>query len=91
MDQPLIPCPFVYASGRKCCGMVRQARAYGPTMGKRHVDRDDVRKYRLWCSHKDDHAGAVAGTAGKLRMEFYPDQLPEGVEDRLWADNGLWG
>jgi hypothetical protein len=36
----------------------------------------DVRKYRVWCSEHDDHAGAVNSWSGKLRMEFYPDQLP---------------
>ncbi len=79
MDQDLIPCPFVYANGRKCCGVVRQARAYGPTRGKHYVNRADVRKYRLWCSDKDDHAGAVSDHTSKERMEFYPDELPPGV------------
>ncbi|HUB48365.1 MAG TPA: hypothetical protein VMB73_25595 [Acetobacteraceae bacterium] len=91
MDQTAIPCPFVYANGRTCCGVVRQARAYGPTKGKHYVDRADVRKYRLWCSDKDDHAGTASGIEGKLRMEFYPNELPPGVEDRLWAEDGLWG
>jgi len=52
-------CPFVYASGRKCSGHVNRAKAYGPR------DREGglrvVKKYRLWCSEKDDHAGVVSG------------------------------
>lgn len=90
MDQDSIRCPFVYANGRQCCGVVRQVRAYGPTRGTHQVAREDVRKYRLWCSDKDDHAGAVSDSESKLRMEFYPDQLPLGVEDRLWSSD-LWG
>jgi len=90
MDTQSIPCPFVYADGRKCAGVVRQARAYGPTRGQHYVARNDVRKYRLWCSEKDDHAGAISCSESKERMEFYPDELAPGVEDRLWAD-GLMG
>ena len=85
-----IPCPFVYANGRLCTGTVRLARAYGPSRGRPHVERGDVRKYRLWCSEKDDHAGAVNNSTGKDRMEFYPDRLPKGLEDRIWSD-GLLG
>jgi hypothetical protein len=84
-----IPCPFVYANGRKCTGFVRRARAYGPTRGNRYVERDYVRKYRLWCTEKDNHAGILSNPASKGRMEFYPDELPPGVEDRLWADDLL--
>jgi hypothetical protein len=89
MDSQAIPCPFVYANGRKCCGFVRQARAYGPPRGRHYVDREHVRKYRLWCSAKDDHAGAGSSYVSKSRMEFYPDQLAPGVEDRLWSEDLL--
>ena len=88
MTQP-IPCPFVYANGRHCTGVVRRARAYGPTGRDGVVRREKVRKYRLWCSEKDDHAGVLSSPDAKPRMEFYPDQLEPGVEDRLWADGLL--
>ena len=84
-----IPCPFVYANGKHCTGTVRLARAYGPARGRNYVERDDVRKYRLWCSEKDDHAGSVSSSAGKDRMEFYPGQLPNGVEDQIWQNDLL--
>jgi hypothetical protein len=84
-----IPCPFTYANGRACCGVVYRARAYGPSRDGHHVARADVRKYRLWCSEKDDHAGAVNSTDGKWRMEFYPDQMSPGVEDQLWQGDLL--
>lgn len=90
MASEVIPCPFVYANGKACPGVVRLARAYGPARGRHHVQRVDVRKYRLWCSEKDDHAGPVNSIEGKVRMEFYPDKLPKGVEDRIWA-GGLLG
>ena len=67
-------CPFTYANGRCCSGTIQQARAYGrQTNGT--VVADDIRKIRLWCSEKWDHAGAVSSWDAKLRMEFYPDEL----------------
>ena len=80
-----IPCPFTYASGRRCCGVIYRAVGYGPRRGRAYALREDVRKYRLWCSEKGDHAGAVPTPWGKERMEFYRDQLAPGVEDELWA------
>lgn len=89
MSQPAIPCPFVYANGRHCAGVIRRARAYGPTRRDGTIERTKVRKYRLWCSEKDDHAGVVARFDAKRRMEFYPDQLEPGVEDQLWTSGLL--
>lgn len=85
VPRPPIPCPFVYADGRQCTGVIRRARAYGPIGRDGAVARSKVRKYRLWCSEKDDHAGVVASFDAKQRMEFYPDQLEPGVEDQLWS------
>jgi hypothetical protein len=85
VEQTAIPCPFIYAKGRQCCGVIYRAVGYGPRRNGDFVFREDVRKYRLWCSEKDDHAGSVPTFEGKMRMEFYPDELAPGVEDRLWA------
>jgi len=70
-----VSCPFVYANGHRCSGVVYQVRAYGPDRGNGHIDLADVRKFRLWCSDKNDHAGAVSDYVSKQRMEFYPDEL----------------
>ncbi len=67
-------CPFIYASGRQCCGTIKEARAYGPSRNG-IIDEADVRKIRLWCSDKWDHAGSVPSQETKNRMEFYPDDL----------------
>lgn len=67
-------CPFVYANGHRCSGSVWQARAYGKSRDG-IVREEDIRKVRLWCSEKDDHAGAVSSSVAKERMEFYPDEL----------------
>jgi len=89
MTPPAIPCPFIDANGRCCCGVVRRARAYGPVGRDGCVRREKVRKYRLWCSEKDNHAGVLSTPVAKARMEFYPDDLDPGVEDQLWTGSLL--
>ena len=89
MNEQKISCPFVYAKGHKCTGHVYRATAYGPGQNRPGFGRADVRKYRLWCSEKGDHAGIDGSLGSKLRMEFYPDQLPAGVEDMLWRSDIL--
>ncbi len=85
-DTPPIPCPFVYANGKRCRGHVRRAKAFGPKrMFGGRLPRENVRKYRLWCTEKDDHAGVVSSFEGKERMEFYPDELPAATLDALWG------
>jgi hypothetical protein len=79
MDTKTIPCLFVYADGHRCSGEIYRACAYGPSRGKDFVNRDDVRKYRMWCSEKGDHAGAISDSVSKQRMEFYPDEIPDDI------------
>ena len=74
-------CPFVCANGRRCCGEVRDLRFYG---NLRH-GYPGVRKIRMWCSDKDDHAGTVSSWIGKERMEFYPDRIPEDLKGFVWG------
>ena|SRR5690349_13085758 len=84
MDFSPIPCPFIYVNGRRCCGNVYQMRAYGPQRGSSYIALEDVRKFRLWCSEKDDHAGAIPDSVSKERMEFYPGELRElGIYERV--------
>jgi hypothetical protein len=68
-------CPFIYADGHQCSGQVWQARAYGKRDGLGLVNEQNIIKIRLWCSEKNDHAGAVSSFETKERMEFYPDDL----------------
>jgi hypothetical protein len=67
-------CPFVYSNGQPCTGDVWQFRAYGRNRNG-VVAEQDIKKVRLWCSEKGDHAGAVASSESKARMEFYPSDL----------------
>lgn len=73
-----IPCPFVYEDGKPCTGEVSDASGYGPfstdpTTGEHY---QDIRRIRLWCSHKRDHCGARSSRSASQRMLFYPDELP---------------
>ena len=84
-----IPCPFVYANGKKCDGHVYRWHVYGPGHNHRVVPYPDARKVRLWCSNYDDHAGAVSSFEGKERMEFYPDEILEKMPELaelIWPD-----
>ncbi len=72
-------CPFVYANGDRCPGEIHRIRAYGGRGRPR-----DVRKYRIWCSLKGDHAGVLSSFEAKQRMEFYPDELPADLLDWAW-------
>ena len=87
MAQKQCQCPFTYSDGQKCDGVVQQARAYGRVQPDGSSAREGVRKYRLWCSKGWDHAGAVSDCVSKRRMEFYPDELPPGLENALWTSN----
>lgn len=82
MDKSADPqCPFVYANGHRCEGHVTNVRFYGNLK----YGYPGVRKVRLWCSDKGDHAGAVSGWASKERMEFYPDKIPADLKNFVWG------
>ncbi len=59
-----IPCPFVYAKGKKCTGHVVRVEAYKADISWNYRDgawRFAVggprSHYHLFCSEKDNHAG----------------------------------
>ncbi len=82
-DAPDTGCPFVYANGKRCPGEIHRIKAYGARWRGRGR-QPEVRKYRVWCSEKGDHAGILSSDEGKQRMEFYPDELPADLLDWAW-------
>jgi hypothetical protein len=60
----------------------RRGKAFGRT-DTRCGEEISPNKYRIWCSDKWDHAGAVSSWDVKLRMEFYPDEMPDGMVEAL--------
>jgi hypothetical protein len=80
-----IPCPFVYANGRKCHGHITHVEAYKCDIvwspdddGKWRPSVNEIRShYHLFCSDKGNHAGYKRQDSE--RMKCYMDQLPEGL------------
>jgi hypothetical protein len=75
-----IPCPYVYAKGKKCTGHVVRVAAFGADIEWRLGDDGGWRfsvgrprsHYHVYCSEKGNHAGAVGDDA----LKFYPQNLP---------------
>jgi hypothetical protein len=82
-----VPCPFVYASGKRCGGQIVRVEAYkadlfwvavGP-MGEWRMRTGQPRShYHLFCSEKGNHAGAIGPDSSQLKLYF--DQLPEKLQ-----------
>jgi hypothetical protein len=78
-----IPCPFIYANGKKCVGHVVKIEAFKADLawarqedGTWKFDWGDPRShYHLTCSLKGNHAGY--DRHDDPRMKFYRDQLPD--------------
>lgn len=78
-----IPCPFVYANGKKCTGHVVRVAAYKADISW-NFDREtgtwgfhvgEPRShYHLFCSEKENHAGVRGDDS---RMKYYYQHLPE--------------
>jgi hypothetical protein len=76
-----VPCPFVYAKGKRCTGHVVRIAAFKAdlswSLGVEGVWSFDVGQprshYHLYCSEKDNHAGFGREDA----LKFYYDKLPD--------------
>jgi len=83
----LIPCPFVYSTGRKCKGHVIRVEAYKADLAWDMRDDGSWQfgagaprsHYHLFCSEKGNHAGVRAQDGVKL----YLDQLPDGLLQKM--------
>ena len=86
MTSAPIPCPFVYANGKRCTGHIVRVEAYKADLS--WGLRDDGRwgfsfgpprsHYHLFCSEKGNHAGMKR--EDDSGMKFYYDQLPDEVQ-----------
>jgi hypothetical protein len=81
-----VPCPFVYAKGRKCSGHIIRVEAYKADVtwtpdqdGRWRPSVGAPRShYHLVCSEKGNHAGWRG--EDDPRMKCYLSQLPEGLK-----------
>ena len=82
-----IPCPFVYANGKKCPGHVVRVEVYKADVewspdanGRWRISRLEPRShYHLFCSKRDNHAGMQR--SDDERMKFYRNELPEALRE----------
>ena len=89
-EEAKIPCPFVYARGRRCTGHVIRVEAYKADLAwifNADSGRWEFRwgrprsHFHLFCSEKGNHAGYPARDSDK--MKFYFDQLPEALRKAM--------
>ena len=81
-----VPCPFVYATGRKCTGHVIRIEAFKADLewklnddGTWSFEFGEPRShYHLYCSEKNNHAGYDRPDSEK--MSFYYDKLPASLQ-----------
>ena len=92
MENKLVPCPFVYADGRKCKGHIIKVEAYKADL-EWEFEKLYQRKwsgatlwkfsfgprshYHLFCSEKGNHAGP--GREDRLKYRF--SELPKKIKD----------
>jgi hypothetical protein len=79
-----IPCPFVYADGRRCGGHIVRIEAFRADLlwavdgnGRWRFDFRPRSHYHLSCSEKGNHAGFRR--QDPRAMKFWYDHLPEEV------------
>lgn len=77
-----VPCPFVYANGRRCTGHIVRIEAYKADLvwqadaeGSWHFDFRPRSHYHLFCSEKGNHAGYRR--QDPIDMKDWLDRLPE--------------
>jgi hypothetical protein len=78
-----IPCPFVYANGKRCAGHIVRVEAYKADLswvlgddGVWHFSYDWPRShYHLFCSAKGNHVGFGRPDSEKMKVRFLPDEL----------------
>lgn len=84
-----VPCPFVYAKGRKCKGHIVRIEAFKAdlqwTLGDDGTWSFNIGQprshYHLYCSEKGNHAGYSRPDAEA--MKFYYDKLPQALRAML--------
>ena len=83
-----VPCPFVYANGKRCTGHVVRVEAYKADLlwtckdGRWFLRFSEPRShFHLFCSEKGNHAGYPRRDSEQ--MKFYWRHLPEELREAL--------
>jgi hypothetical protein len=80
MQDHIVPCPYVYAKGKKCTGHIVRIEAFKADIAWHRADDgkwslavgEPRSHFHLYCSEKDNHAGHGKPDA----MKFYYQDLP---------------
>ena len=79
-----LPCPYVYANGKKCTGHVVRVACYKAEVRWKHETErgwtfgwQPRSHYHLFCSEKNDHTGPQR--QDDSRMKFHYEELPYNV------------
>jgi hypothetical protein len=85
-----VPCPFVYARGKRCTGHIVRVEAYKADLWWDFKDGRWIFSYgrprshfHLFCSEKGNHSGWVG--PDNDQMKFYGDQLPDELVEAMNA------
>ena len=89
MPNEKVPCPFVYATGKKCTGHIVKVAAFKADL--EWTLKDDGTwssyvgqprsHYHVYCSEKGNHAGYDRPDSEKLK--FYLGELPDGLPSSI--------
>ena len=84
-----VPCPYVYAKGRRCPGHIARIEAFKADLswtltedGSWQFELGSPRShYHVYCSKKGNHAGYGRPDAQSMKLFFsdLPDELQRGV------------
>ena len=79
-----VPCPFVYANGKRCTGRIVRVEAYKADIewseddkGQWCFDWRPGSHYHLFCSEHGNHAGWKRQDDSRMKLFF--DELPDGL------------
>ncbi len=85
-----LPCPFVYADGKRCPGRIVRVEAYKADLEWRELEDEtwlfDWRPrshYHLFCSERGNHAGYKKQDDDRMKFSF--ENLPKEVQRLLDA------
>lgn len=87
-----IPCPFIYANGKRCTGRIIRIEAYKAEIiwdrtesGKWAFGFAPRSHFHLFCSEKNNHAGSLR--PDNPQMKYHWRQLPDEIRQILSATN----
>jgi hypothetical protein len=77
-----LPCPFVYAKGRKCKGNIIRVEAYRADLtwtlkqdGSWRFDWQPGTHFHMFCSEKGNHSGYIVPDSEQMKSWTLPPEI----------------